>query len=897
MAGFVLAALLVPYLSEAQQHVCECSGTDSSTQELQGILGKPITLYGSNYKIPLNTVTVIDHDGVCNQTKGQGSKSKCVCSNGLRSLTITRNLLCGDSAYRQRSSPVSMTVTDTFTTMTNGTIVWTTQVASNEEQSFTALISDSVSQLDGYYEYDLWVAGGSKTPVSENYNPIQATRWQEMSITYGAGSAVKPSLSDKAKATNISWYVLENYNAVYAEHWPNVTEVQSAADCQSLCISRNECYVYAWSGQTLTCFFRTDNKWGSPGTIHNEQNRVSGCLLGKAINCGVNPLAPVPEAFSLPLVALINKNKSISVNFVQDISNAPLDALLSVNGSGELQWQRKWFRFGNGTAPVNLRRYLFTSVDCWRPAVDFFVRMHSAAMEVNANVTENDINGGGAYVDYRGENDQRPYTSSIGAYQQSLKKMNFQSNWMTTANWGPSHGLFMPYNLSTYEPFTGNWTSCFGAPDFVSYYQGHSHYNYVRNCWELNYSTLESYSKDLGDLSFTPLLYGNYWEYGWNVSELNIPLPSACDNLEPGIQNTTQGKEDWAFCTTNRFLRNKLPNAPFRQWSNEGVTPRIHYSGMGGAAVLDAGDADYKTHLLRMVSLAIKSVPSAKGIVFDRTGYFGLVNVLADDGKSYIECHDPKICPTVNPGRKVRSQIVSLMNIKKEIGKVLHGSGKAMLWNACVQRADVVKHTDGFFNEIGWQPLDQLLNGFLGVGGKPHIAWNPGCDNPITAKYPIPQCPNELLTNTSAMLQRLMFFGAQPMLPLERNDHGITRHLANISADIKIFEDFGPLFRLMRGRRWWLTPHAVRIISSHGGQANAFIINNNTVLVAIVFGSPSFNTTLSIAPPPKNFTSVSVLFPGASHSIPLPYKRMDDMRLQVDVLLPSVHACGLLQLQ
>eukprot|EP00039_Didymoeca_costata_P001139 m.50097 g.50097 ORF g.50097 m.50097 type:complete len:164 (-) comp10646_c0_seq4:615-1106(-) len=132
---------------------------------------------------------------------------------------------------------------------------------------------------------------------------------------------------------------------------------------------------------------------------------------------------------------------------------------------------------------------------------------------------------------------------------------------------------------------------------------------------------------------------------------------------------------------------------------------------MGGAAVLDAGDADYKTHLLRMVSLAIKSVPSAKGIVFDRTGYFGLVNVLADDGKSYIECHDPKICPTVNPGRKVRSQIVSLMNIKKEIGKVLHGSGKAMLWNACVQRADVVKHTDGFFNEIGWQPLDQLLNG------------------------------------------------------------------------------------------------------------------------------------------------------------------------------------------
>ena len=92
-----------------------------------------------------------------------------------------------------------------------------------------------------------------------------------------------------------------------------------------------------------------------------------------------------------------------------------------------------------------------------------------------------------------------------------------------------------------------------------------------------------------------------------------------------------------------------------------------------------------------MAALMIDRVPAAAGIVFDRTGWQGLVNILADDRRSFVEYHAAgAFGGPVTRGRVARTQIMSLMNITAALGELLHDNGKAMLWNPAVQRVDAM---------------------------------------------------------------------------------------------------------------------------------------------------------------------------------------------------------------
>ena len=56
-------------------------------------------------------------------------------------------------------------------------------------------------------------------------------------------------------------------------------------------------------------------------------------------------------------------------------------------------------------------------------------------------------------------------SAAIGdGWAKKLQKMNYQVNWATTANEGESHGTWMPFNLSTLNPFKHGWTTCMGVP-------------------------------------------------------------------------------------------------------------------------------------------------------------------------------------------------------------------------------------------------------------------------------------------------------------------------------------------------------------------------------------------------------------------------------------------------
>ncbi len=90
------------------------------------------------------------------------------------------------------------------------------------------------------------------------------------------------------------------------------------------------------------------------------------------------------------------------------------------------------------------------------------------------------------------------------------------------------------------------------------------------------------------------------------------------------------------------------------------------------------------------------------------------------------------------------------------------------------------------------------------------------------------------------------------MVPLERNDHGITRFQAQEASVSSIFEDFGPLFRELRGRQWYLEAHAVALANSSQGaaQASAYATRQGArVVVPVVLGAPAASVDLLLRVP------------------------------------------------
>ena len=62
-------------------------------------------------------------------------------------------------------------------------------------------------------------------------------------------------------------------------------------------------------------------------------------------------------------------------------------------------------------------------------------------------------------------------------------------------------------------------------------------------------------------------------------------------------------------------------------------------AGMMGAANMDAGGEQYRAHLLKSVEIVLQKLPHSAGLTFDGTGWFGGVNTLADDGRTFIEAY------------------------------------------------------------------------------------------------------------------------------------------------------------------------------------------------------------------------------------------------------------------
>ena len=244
-----------------------------------------------------------------------------------------------------------------------------------------------------------------------------------------------------------------------------------------------------------------------------------------------------------------------------------------------------------------------------------------------------------------------------------------------------SHGQWGPFNLSTGEPYIGKWETCFSHPNFTamdSHVPGSEGGNmYPSVCWSLDYGDMDGYYKDLQSFGFESLTYANYWEFGLLTERTDAQLD--CDPHDPkrwsNGARVVGGTADWSTCVrpfrpttclsifrladlvwggclrrtrgkcdSNLYLREKMADAPFRRWACKAgkcTTDKgsVVPAGMMGAANMDAGGEQYRQHLLKSVEIVLQKLPHSAGLTFDGTGWFGGVNTLADDGRTFIEAY------------------------------------------------------------------------------------------------------------------------------------------------------------------------------------------------------------------------------------------------------------------
>ena len=116
--------------------------------------------------------------------------------------------------------------------------------------------------------------------------------------------------------------------------------------------------------------------------------------------------------------------------------------------------------------------------------------------------------------------------------------------------------------------------------------------------------------------------------------------------------------------------------------------------------------------------------------------------------------------------------------------------------------------------------------------------------------------------NNEQLLQRLLYWGLQPMIPFNGNDHGITRWQAEHAPkpDIDVFVDYGPLFKALYGRRWVYTAHAVQI--TNGSAAVNIFHTPKGLVVYTGLATPHSKVVVAVRGVQQNSQLLELISPG-----------------------------------
>ncbi|HVU26296.1 MAG TPA: NPCBM/NEW2 domain-containing protein [Verrucomicrobiae bacterium] len=360
-----------------------------------------------------------------------------------------------------------------------------------------------------------------------------------------------------------------------------------------------------------------------------------------------------------------------------------------------------------------------------------------------------------------------------------------------------------------------------------------------------NYTTIaqvRDYSARMRKMGFYVLSYFDATEFG---AETGMPKEA-----DPTLAPADRWKN------VHNFLENDVDDGIWRD--RDGKT----CLSWQGCILMDCGAPKYHAFLLEQARRLIDKIPDASGICIDRLDWLKFYNLHADDGVSWYN------------NQASRSYYMSWRGLLSDLGPMFHSADKVIFVNALVNRTDALRDVDGIYHEFGFEPTE--INGcaFQCVD-KPCIAWTTD--------------ETKIKPDADSYFQRHLYLGIYPTAPMPANDHTI---LPGTWAD-QYYLDYGPLFDLLRGRKWVLIPHVLEV-ENQSAKANLFEVPDGLV-IPVCFGGANKTVRILL----HNLPAINiepekmecwVSYPGQSQKIQLKLK-IDKDRLQLKV--PLQRGCAM----
>jgi len=499
--------------------------------------------------------------------------------------------------------------------------------------------------------------------------------------------------------------------------------------------------------------------------------------------------------FAIPLLMLLPKVEGDATSLLFSPEDDLLEFRAQADADGVL-FSDQYQRIGGGRT-LSYRLHLFRHERDWRGALAGFAARYPAFIE--PSVSNAALHG------FAG------YSASAVLPAPASGKLGRIVNWRASFDF-PWMGNFMPDQ----EP----WQSI-GCLSDGRAVPGREQ--------EMSSAVLNTYARDMFDLGHTVLGYFNVCEFGFGI---RWPRPGEGESYCYG-QARGANQQLWSRFPKAPLLGSHEPTMGplFRSPAeHHSLQVRFHerpYWTWGDAIVMDPGDADWANHLVQQAEAIAIRIPNMAGIAIDRCDWLQEYNHAADDGGTWIA------------GRSARALVRSWKCLMPRISEALHPRGKAIVASLSTHRIDMARHLDGIFHEGGYYGPNLNFSTFLALA-KPVLVWTHPMRVVEGERFRIRLFSGrEIEEDVDEFFQRHLHMGSWPMAPVPGNDHSLAW-----DAEVeKRYFRYAPLFRLLVGRRWVLTPGAV---AADHGRVNVFHVPDGLLVVAT--GQPDGKITFLLNP-------------------------------------------------
>jgi hypothetical protein len=299
-----------------------------------------------------------------------------------------------------------------------------------------------------------------------------------------------------------------------------------------------------------------------------------------------------------------------------------------------------------------------------------------------------------------------------------------------------------------------------------------------------NLSKMRDSARNLRRMGFYEVSYFNVTECGAYFQYPPPPRKAAAD------ADLWKDANDFLFYAVGKGILPGPDGKPIESWE--------------GCVAMDPGEKVYQDFLVEQAKWHIDRIPESFGICIDRMDWIHFYNRERDDGVTWYE------------GKPARSLVNSWHAVMDSIGPMMHAAGKVIYGNPHYARLDLMNHLDGIYDEAGMQGVSLNMCALLGIN-KPVMEWTWDLD--------------EKNNGPDAFFQRHLYMGAFLTAPVPGNDHCM---LPDAKRE-QFYCDYGPLFDELRGKRWLLLPHVVRV-EGDKALANIFEVPGGYVVPIIAGG-------------------------------------------------------------